>query len=352
MTEFGCPPQQIYAEFDFTAIGSASIGQVHKGKLKNGTKVAIKVQRPGVRYAFHRDILLMRSMVWMIFLLKIRGLYFMRDPIRELSTWTRDELDYRREASHADMVRVNAATTPTERIPLIFWELTRSRVLTMEFLEGPSVLEYIRLVENNAVEALTALANTGFNAQTFCSNVITNFLSDAFRYGVFHADLHPANLLILPNNVVGYVDFGIVAKLTPEARHKQIELTVAFSKGDPEEIYHQFLNIVMLTPDADLKGMRKRISELARTWYDEPAIHGKVRLKVSITVAMRDFLMVCRGYGVLVDREMIKYIRSIVLVDGVVGRLAPGFDLAVVLRRIVEDYLFEESSNKILSPAV
>lgn len=349
--EFGKPPEDLYAEFDYNAIGSASIGQVHRGRMKDGTVIAIKVQRPGVRYAFNRDILLMRSFVWFIFLFRIRGLYFMRDPIRELAVWTRDELDYRRESSHSDMVRQNAVDSPTERIPKVFWELTRSRVLTMEFLEGPSVLEYLRLVEEGAHDELARLTAAGFDARTYCSNVITNFLRDAFRHGVFHADLHPANLLILPDNMVGYVDFGIVAKLTPEARHKQIELTVAFSQGDPDEIYNNFLNIVMLTPDADLEGMKKRIQELALTWYEQPAIHGKVRLKVSITVAMRDFLMICRGYGVLVDREMIKYIRSIVLVDGVVSRLAPDFDLALVLRHIVEDYLFEQSRKKFFSPA-
>jgi ubiquinone biosynthesis protein len=349
--EFGRGPEALYAEFDFVAVGSASIGQVHKGILHDGAKVAIKVQRPGVRYAFRRDILLMRSFVWMIFLFRVRSLYFMRDPVRELSTWTRDELDYRREASHADMVRANAVDTPTERIPKIFWDLTRSRVLTMEFLEGPSVLEYLRLVENNETRALAELANAGFDASVFCGNVITNFLSDAFRHGVFHADLHPANLLILPNNVVGYVDFGIVAKLTREARHKQIELNVAFSEGDPEEIYRQFLNIIMLTPDSDLEGMRRGIAKLSQTWYEEPAVRGKVRLRVSITIVMRDFLIVCRNYGVLVDREMIKYIRSIVLVDGVVSRLAPGFDLALLLRKVVEDYLFEEARRKMFSEA-
>ncbi len=351
LKEFGCGPEELYAEFDFKAIGSASIGQVHRGVLKNGTKVAIKVQRPGVRYAFRRDILLMRSFVWMIFLFRVRSLYFMRDPVRELATWTRDELDYRREASHCDIVRMNAVNTPTERIPVIFWELTKSRVLTMEFLEGPSVLEYLRLVENNETHALAELANAGFDARIFCGNVITNFLRDAFRHGVFHADLHPANLLILPNNVVGYVDFGIVAKLTPEARHKQIELNVAFSEGDPEEIYRQFLNIIMLTPDSDLEGMRRGIAAFSRTWYEEPAVRGKVRLKVSITIVMRDFLVVCRNYGVLVDREMIKYIRSIVLVDGVVSRLAPGFDLALLLRKVVEDYMFEDARRKMFSAA-
>jgi ubiquinone biosynthesis protein len=347
--EFGCPPQALYAEFDFNAVASASIGQVHRGKLHDGTKVAIKVQRPGVKRAFHRDILLMKSFVRFVFLFRIKSMYFMRDPVRELVTWTRDELDYRREASHCDIVRKNAVDSTTERIPQVFWDLTRSRILTMEFLEGPSVMQYLRLVENNDREAQSALLNAGFDPNVFCGNVIENFLRDAFRFGVFHADLHPANLLILPNNVVGYVDFGIVAKLTPEARRKQIELTLAYSSGDPEEIYRQFLNICMLTPGADLDGMRRRIAEMAPGWYEEPAVHGKVKFRVSVTTTMMDLLMICRNYGVLVDREMIKYIRSTVLVDGVVSRLAPGLDLAHVLRKVVEEYLFEQSRRKIFS---
>src|SRR4051812_28319064 len=88
--EFGHPPEELYAEFDFKAMGSASIGQVHKGKLPDGTRVAIKVRRPGVQQTFHRDILLMKSFVWLIFLFRIKGLYFIRDLVRELATWTRD----------------------------------------------------------------------------------------------------------------------------------------------------------------------------------------------------------------------------------------------------------------------
>jgi ubiquinone biosynthesis protein len=347
--EFGHPPETLYAEFDYRAIGSASIGQVHKGVLKDGTPVAIKVRRPGVQQMFHRDLLLLKSIVWLIFLLRIRTLYFIGDIVRELTSWTRDELDYRREASHCDLVGRNAVGSLTERIPKVFWELTTSRILTMEFLNGPSVSAYLRLLDNNEQATITKLEIDGFNPRVFCNNVITNFLRDAFQHGVFHADLHPANLLILPGNVVGYVDFGIVAKLTPEARHKQIELTLAYSTGDPEAIYHQFLNICTPGPDADLEGMRRSVAQMAKTWYVSPAVHGKVRFKVSITVTMRDLLTIARDNGVLVDGEMIKYIRSCVLVDGVVARLAPGLDLAGSLRKVVEDYLFERSSRKVLS---
>ena len=220
---------------------------------------------------------------------------------------------------------------------------------TMEYLEGYSLTAYLRLLENNDEAALEELTRIGFDPGVFCNNVITNFLRDAFRFGVFHADLHPANLLILPNNVVGYVDFGIVAKLTQEARHKQIELTLAYSAGDPDAIYRQFLNICTLTPEADLEKMRRQIAQMARTWYVEPAVHGKARFRVSVTITMMDLLTAARHSGALVDGEMVKYIRSTVLVDGVVSRLAPDLDLAGALRTVVEEYLFEQSRKKVLS---
>src|SRR5712672_3386959 len=81
--EFGHPPEELYSEFDFVAMGSASIGQVHKAKLHDGTPVAVKVRRPGVLQTFHRDTLLLQSLVWLIFLFRLKGLYFVRDLVHE-----------------------------------------------------------------------------------------------------------------------------------------------------------------------------------------------------------------------------------------------------------------------------
>jgi ubiquinone biosynthesis protein len=350
-SEFAMPPEDLYAEFDYNAIASASIGQVHRGRLHDGTPVAVKVQRPGVHRDFHRDILVMRGFIWLIFLFRVKRLYFMRDPVRELGTWTRDELDYRREAAYCALLAQNAAGSTTERLPTIYWNLTTSRILTMEFLEGPTVSTYLKYIERGDEEELAKLRADGFIPAVFSNNVISNFLSDAFRFGVFHADLHPANLLILPNNVVGYVDFGIVASLTKEARRKQIELTLAYATGSPEAIFREFLNICVPTPDADLERMRQRIAQMTKTWYVEPAIGGKVRFRVSVTAAMMDLLSVSRDNGVLIDREMIKYVRSTVLVDGLVSLLSPGFDIAGVLRDLVEEYLIDEASRKVFSRA-
>ena len=348
-SEFGSPPELLYSEFDHNALASASIGQVHRATLDNGYPVAVKVRRPGVIETFHRDFLLLQGFVRLILLFRIRTLYFVRDLVSEMITWTRDELDYRREASHCDLLGRNAADCSTERIPKVFWNLTTSRILTMEFLEGTSVTDYLRMQENQDEVGLAKLRKIGFNPAVYCDNVITNFLRDAFQYGVFHADLHPANLLILRNNVVGYVDFGIVAKLTKEARRKQIELTLAYSSGDPDAIYQQFLNICTLTPQADPEGLRNEIARMARTWYREPAVDGKARFDVSVTVTFLDLLTAARTYGALVDPEMVKYIRSTVLANGVVSRLAPQLDMAETLRHVVEDYMLDEARRQIFS---
>lgn len=347
--EFQAGPDTLFESFNYTALASASIGQVHKATLHDGTSVAVKVQRPGVRYDFQRDVVLMNGMVHVIMFLGIKTLYFMRDAVRETGAWTQDELDYRREAANCNLLANNAQTSATERIPQIYWDLTTSRILTLEFLNGPSVSTYLKYVDRGDHAALNALRAEGFDPEIFSRNVISNFLSDTFRFGVFHADLHPANLLILPNNAVGYVDFGIVATLTPEARRKQIELTLAYATGSGDTIYGEFLNICTPTPDADLEGMRRKIGEMCKTWYDEPAPGGKARFRVSVTWAMMDLLSVAREYGVLVDREMIKYIRSTILVDGLIQRLAPGFDIADSLRKLVEDYLIEEARRRIFS---
>ncbi len=141
-----------------------------------------------------------------------------------------------------------------------------------------------------------------------------------------------------------------LGRLAREAAHAgRLDEVLRGAGGDPEAIYRQFLNICIVTADADLKGMRKRIAEMAQTWYEEPSVHGKVQFRVSITVAMMDLLTVCRNYGVLVDREMIKYIRSTVLVDGVISRMAPGLDMALALRDVTEEYLYEQSRKKIFS---
>ncbi len=349
LQDLGKAPEEIFLEFNYTPIAAASIGQVHTATLKDSTRLAVKVQRPGIEEIFRRDAVLLQIFVRFVFLFRIKSLYFMRDPVREFNDWLLDELDYRREASYAEILGRNAKETPNETVPRIHWDLTTSRILVMDFLAGYSVMQYLRLRESGDSVRLAELDELDFNPSTFVSNVINNFLSDAYRFGVFHADLHPANLLILKDNVVGYVDFGIVGSMTPEARRKQIQLNLAYVRGKTDEIYDAFLNVCSFSKGADLPGFRRELERRSRLWYREPAIGGVPHFSRSLTVAMIDLLSLCRNYGVLVDREIIKYIRSLFLVDGLVSRIAPGLDLAPQIRKVCEDFLAREAQRKMMS---
>jgi ubiquinone biosynthesis protein len=342
-------PLQLFREFEPRPIASASIGQVHRAVLTDGAQVAVKVQRPGVQEIFHRDAVLLSLFVRFVFFFRIRTLYFMRDPVREFNDWLQDELDYRREAAYGEVLGRNSQDTVSEKVPRIHWALTTSRILTMDFLEGPSVLEYLRMVEERDERRLSAMEHLGFDPPAFISNIIRNFLSDAFRHGIFHADLHPANLLILKDNVVGYVDFGIVGHLTPEARQKQIQLSMAYARGRSDELFNAFLSVSTFSDDVDLTGFRRELERRSRQWYREPAIGGVPHLSRSLTTAMFDLLALCRSYGLLVDREMIKYIRSLILADGLVSRLAPGMDLAPQIREVCEEFYTQQARNRIFS---
>src|ERR1700749_3269320 len=142
----------------------------------------------------------------------------MIEPLREFVMWTREELDYRREARYMEHLRENASDNACERVPEVLREYTTRRTLVLEFLEGVTVLDYLRALERGDEELPARLRDANFDADEAARNIINNFLGDAFRHGMFHADLHPANLMLLPDSVVGYIDFGITGVLSHHAR--------------------------------------------------------------------------------------------------------------------------------------
>jgi ubiquinone biosynthesis protein len=295
--ELGALPETLFGNFEYTPIAAASIGQVHRGTLPDGTRVAIKVQRPDIDRVFERDCRVLEGMVRLIGVFRLRGLYFLRESVQELSAWTREELDYRREAAYCQYLGRNARNVAIAEIPRVHWEYTTSRVLVLDFLDGPSVAQYVRLTDGTGAandETLPRLRKEGFTPEAFTSNIIANFLRDAFLFGAFHADLHPANLLILPGNVVGYVDFGIVAFLTPETRRKVVRLIRAFASGDIQGMYECILDVCTLQEGADLAAVRREMWKAGPGWYRQPTIHGRVQLRVSSTRAFLDLFATCR----------------------------------------------------------
>ncbi|HUG70843.1 MAG TPA: AarF/UbiB family protein [Pirellulaceae bacterium] len=342
--EIGRSPSDVFDEFDRKPIASGSIGQVHVGWL-NGSKVAVKIQRPDTQAGFHRDVKLMKSLVWFIKRLHITPLAWMIDPLTEFADWTVEELDFRSEARYMKQLRRNAAENSRERIPAMYPEYSTERVLVVDFLEGVTLLDHIRNQDDPRHQQ--RLAREGFDCDQFSRAIIDNFLGDAFRHGMFHADLHPANLIILPNNVVGYIDFGITGVISQFSRQNLVTMTLAYARRDLDGLCARFFDVSSMDERSDPAAFRAGIKRLADKWYkggeDDPS------LQITTTMVMLDMLLLSRQTGIWPQRDVIKYIRSAIAIDGLIRQFAPHFDVGDYLAVACRRYLSWHARKSLLS---
>jgi ubiquinone biosynthesis protein len=214
--DLGLSVEQLFLEFDREPVAAASIGQVHRATLPNGRRVAVKVQRPDAPRQIEADLELL-----------YQAARFARDRVKalafidtvavvdEFARTIRQELDYRTEARNADQFHRNFAGHPHVRIPRVHWTYSRSRVLTLELLEGIHLrdIDYATYTMEERSRLATVIADA--------------WMAMIFRHGFFHADPHPSNILVLEQaEQVGLVDFGMAGKLTDEDMSKMTRLFI------------------------------------------------------------------------------------------------------------------------------
>ena len=334
--ELGQPPAELFDSFESQPLATASIGQVHVAYL-DGLKLAVKVQRPNVERDFLGDIRIMMGAIRLIRGLRLQRLYWAIEPMSEFANWTYEEMDYRHEARYMKQLRANAGANAVERVPLILEKYSTSRVLVCEFLEGMTLLDHLRDLEANDRAGIDRLKNDGFRPDQFARNIIDNFLRDTFEHGLFHADLHPANLLILPGNTIGYVDFGITCVLSHFSRWELIAMTLAYTRADIDGMCASFFKISSLSPSAEPERFRQGLLKLKDEWYERRG--DQWHLRRNFTLVMLDMLRLSRRTGVWPQRDVVKYIRSSIAIDGLITRFAPKFDVGKYLGTTCERHL-------------
>jgi ubiquinone biosynthesis protein len=335
-------PREIFDSFDIEPIATGSIGQVHVARLR-GKKVAVKVRRPTIISDFQSDIAALKFTVHVVKILRLRSLFWIIAPTEEFIAWTQEELDFRREGHYMDELGRNAQDNENEKVPAVFWSYTTARILTIEFLEGITVSQYLRRMEAGSPQA-----GADFEPRLFAARLIDNFLGDAFRHGMFHADLHPGNLMIMQGNVVGYIDFGISGVLSRYSRRHLIAMTLCYARGDLEGMCESFFKITTLDRNADLRGFRRGLSQAASGWYGDR--DDESRLRKSITSIMLELLLLSRQYGIWPQRDVIKYIRSAIALDGLVKTFTPGMDIGRHLEEACERHIKWDQMRNLISP--
>jgi ubiquinone biosynthesis protein len=254
--ELGLSLERAFLDFEPQPIAAASIGQVHRATLPNGREVAVKVQRPGAPRQIEADLALMQQAA-RIAKERVHALDFIdaRELVDEFARSLRQELDYRSEARNCERFRHNFVGDPHVHVPRVYWSYTTARVLTLEYLAG------IQLVD------LDPQAYTLEERRAFAYRMTETWMTMIFRHGFFHGDPHPANILVLPDDRIGLVDFGQVGQLTDDDLTKLTRLFIDAANENVDNLPKRLSDLGVRYPKEKEDEFRAHLRELYYKYY-------------------------------------------------------------------------------------
>jgi ubiquinone biosynthesis protein len=218
--DLGRPIQTVFASVDEHALAAASLAQVHRATLADGREVVIKIQYPEIRRIIPLDLAMLRRVAGLVHLLQRR--VDLRGPVGEVTRFIELELDFAREARSTERLAKILEDHEGVKVPEVHSELCGPNILVLEFLDGIQVSKTDELVR------------AGHKLADVARRIGDLYGAMIFRYGYFHGDPHPGNLLVLPDGTIGLLDFGLCKELPPGFARNIAELMVAAIVGDSE----------------------------------------------------------------------------------------------------------------------
>jgi ubiquinone biosynthesis protein len=316
--ELGKYLSEIFPSFEEKAIASASLAQVHKAYLKDGTEVAVKVQRPGIKTIIGADMRILS----MLADLAVRHIPESRqyDPqgiIEELAKTTREELDFINEGQNIEIFRKNFSDWPEIKILKVFWELSTPKVLTTEFIHGTKVSEFAQLSAKGLDRKLIA----GRGAELVFKQI--------FDFGFFHADPHPGNILILDGNVIAPLDFGMVGSLSESQMEELGDIIASFVEGDVRKIVRVLLETEIVDEKVNLRRLEIDLSSLLQKFKRQPL--GRLNMRDLFWDAYQIF----KRYDMRARAELMLLSKGLVTYEELARSLDPDFQMAEQIKPYV-----------------
>jgi predicted unusual protein kinase regulating ubiquinone biosynthesis (AarF/ABC1/UbiB family) len=343
--ELGDDPESIFREFEPIPIAAASIGQVHRAALPSGRRVAVKIQRPDAPQILAADIELMYAVSGLLGRVGLFGATSSRQVIDEFSRWTAEELDYVTEARQAIRLRQNATGDPLQRVPRVWGRYTTARVLTLDLIEGVPLIEIMNAVQDGDRAYLDDLRDRGHDLRRIVRHLDWNMLNQIHVFGFFHADLHPANLFVLPGDVIGYVDFGIVGRLSAEMRRSLTRYASLFFEGDSDGAITELTRWVAPGSIGRVEAARAELVRVHEEFMLAVSTAGQISAKgagVSFAVGILDIV---RHHGIVLAPNALAYLRTLIATDALRFELAPDYDLHGQALRFFRRLVVQETTE-------
>lgn len=329
--ETGKNIDDIFPYFEKEPIASASIGQVHVAKLRDGKKVIVKVQKPDIERMIESDIKILHDVAGLIEIyIPESKQYSPKLLVSEFAKTIRREQNYRREARNATRFRQNFQGTNLLYIPQVYWEFNTRKVLVLEYIKGKRFNDYL--------ESKPKIASK----KTLAKSLNAIYMNMILEHGFFHADPHPGNIIIMNDDVIALVDYGMVGYIDRELRTQLINLLYALAKQDAEKTIALFTEIGMLSDDTDVRKFRADFNEVLHEYYNT-----ELR-EVHVSDMFHDILEVSRVNKVRLPHNFIYLLKVIGEIESACQLLDPGFNLTKNMRPFLKKLMNKQMDPKYL----
>jgi ubiquinone biosynthesis protein len=312
LEDMGALPGEIFADFIETPIAAASIGQVHKAALEDGSIVVVKVRRPGIRPKVEADLRLLNQIAEIaekeVQLLKR---FRPREVIHQFTLSMRRELDLAGECRSAERIASAFEADPNIIVPRVYWEWTSERVNVQEYIDGISGRD------------LAAVDKAGLDRQLLAKRGAEAVLKMILEDGYFHADPHPGNTFYLPNNRIAFIDFGMVGRLSELRRFQVIDLLKGLVDRDTDTVVK-----LLLKWSSDVHVDKDSLTLDIDSFIDQ---YHNVPLKdLDITEILTDLTTLLRDYQLNLPPDLTLLFKAFITLEGMGQQLDPDFNMVDV----------------------
>ncbi|CCI35429.1 ABC1 kinase family protein [Microcystis aeruginosa] len=317
-TELGQPLDNLFASFSVSPLACASLGQVHRARLLSGEEVVIKVQRPNLEGLFNLDFEVLHRLTRWLNIFSVVKKYNLEAIYQEFFELLFQEIDYIHEGKNADRFRENFKNYPQVKVPLVYWQYTTRKVLTLEYVPGIKV-----------DDRETLLAN-GINVDGIIQLGICSYLKQLLQDGFFQSDPHPGNMAVSQEGELIFYDFGTMFELKSVAKDQMIETFFAILRKDTETVLKTLVYMGLIEPVRDLQPVRNILQFLLDEFRDKP-----VDVRVFEQISDQVYLMF-KQQPFRLPPQMTFIIKSVTTLDGIARSLDPQYNLLAASQPFVK----------------